>query len=160
MPSLDGNKWIANFGADISMPLFQYPNSQAKQSPASKRLRILVVEDDFIIAMLLGETLADIGHEVCAVVATEQEAVAAAAQYLPDLLIVDARLREGDGISAVDRILSTGFVPHVFVSGDRLGRELLNVRAVTLDKPYQEKALIAAIARAIASPAVVSGHPG
>ena len=83
-----------------------------------KALQILVVEDDSLIAMLLVETLAEIGHGVCSVEATESGAVAAALRCQPDLIIVDAQLREGSGVAAVDEILSTGFVPHLFISGD------------------------------------------
>ena len=83
-----------------------------------KALQILVVEDDSLIAMLLVETLAEMGHGVCGVEATESGAVFAARRCRPDLMIVDAQLREGNGVSAVDEILSTGFVPHLFISGD------------------------------------------
>jgi CheY-like chemotaxis protein len=115
-------------------------------------LRILVVEDNFVIAMLLEATLTGMGYSVCAVEATEQGAVTAAARCQPDLLIVDSRLREGNGVSAVERILQTGFVPHVFVSGVDLRAERLDARAVTLHKPYNEPELFAAIQRALAPP--------
>ncbi len=84
-------------------------------------LRILVVEDDALIGMLLGDMLEVMGHQVCAIEATEAGAVAAAAQWAPDLMIVDVNLYEGNGISAVDQILVKGFVPHVFVTGDLRG---------------------------------------
>jgi DNA-binding response OmpR family regulator len=53
-------------------------------------LRVLVVEDDPMIGMLLAEMLEAIGHDVCAIETIEAAAVAAAARYRPDLLIVDA----------------------------------------------------------------------
>jgi len=62
--------------------------------------------------------LAMMGHEVCGVETTEATAVAAALRHRPDLMIVDARLRGGCGVSAVEAILRTTFVPHLFVSGD------------------------------------------
>jgi DNA-binding response OmpR family regulator len=83
-----------------------------------KELRVLVVEDDAMIGMLLGEMLAEMGHDMCAVAATEAEAVAAACKYRPDLMIVDARLGDGSGLSAVEQIDRTGSIPHLFVSGD------------------------------------------
>lgn len=46
-----------------------------------KSLRILVVEDDAVIAMLLRELLAGIGHEVCETAANQRDAVAAAAHH-------------------------------------------------------------------------------
>src|ERR1700719_4544619 len=57
-----------------------------------KALRVLVIEDDALIAMLLSELLAGMGHDVCATAATEADAVTAATRHRPDLMIVDARL--------------------------------------------------------------------
>ena len=45
-----------------------------------KALRVLVVEDDAMIAMLLADMFAGMGHDVCAIEATEAGAVAAAVQ--------------------------------------------------------------------------------
>lgn len=113
-------------------------------------LRVLVVEDEAIIGMLLAALLGEMGHAVCAVVTTEAAAVAAAARERPDLMIVDAGLGRGSGIRAVAEILRAGFVPHVFVSGDTLSDEALDARAVVVLKPFTEPELAAAIARAIA----------
>ena len=109
-------------------------------------LRILVMEDNAIIAMLLGEVLVGMGHEICGIVATADEGVAAAARYKPDLMIVDAQLRGSSGVAAVATILKNGFVPHVFVSGNQfsmLGE--ISARAVFLGKPYDESDLLTAI---------------
>jgi two-component system, response regulator PdtaR len=75
---------------------------------AQRSLRVLIVEDDAIISMLLAELLAELGYDVCATAATEAEAVAAAIRDKPDLMIVDARLRGGSGVSAVAEILQAG----------------------------------------------------
>jgi len=114
-------------------------------------LRVLVVEDEAIIGMLLAALLGEMGHAVCAVVATEAEAVAAAAREKPDLMIVDAGLGRGSGIRAVAEILRTGFVPHVFVSGDTLSGAALDARAVVMLKPFSEPDLTRAVARAMAA---------
>lgn len=113
-------------------------------------LRVLLVEDDVMIAMLLAEILAELGHTVCAIAVTEIDAVAAALRNRPDLMIVDAGLSEGDGVSAVDTILLAGFVPHVFVTGDPLGVQALSPGAIVLQKPFFEPELIRAIERALA----------
>lgn len=113
---------------------------------------ILVIEDEAIIGLLLSEVLAGMGHEVCAVVASEEAAVAAAAQHQPDLLIVDAGLAAGSGPSAVDRILRTGFVPHVFTTGNARKVRLLKPDAIILEKPFNEADLVQAIDTALGSP--------
>jgi CheY-like chemotaxis protein len=78
---------------------------------------VLVVEDDAMIGILLAELLGEMGYQVCAIAATEDEAVADAARCKPGLMIVDQHLREGNGPSAVRRILQTGPIPCVFISG-------------------------------------------
>ena len=112
-------------------------------------LRILVVEDEIIIASLLAEVLEGMGHDVCAIEGTEAGAVATAIRCRPDLMIVDARLGDGSGLSAVERILCTGFIPHVFVSGDSTKVRALRPHAVVLQKPFREPDLARAMLRAL-----------
>lgn len=119
-----------------------------------KALRVLVVEDDVMIAMLLADVLAATGHDVCAIEATEAGAVAAAVRCRPDLMIVDARLGDGSGFSAVEQILQTGFVPHVFISGDISGVRSLKPGAVAMQKPFSESDLLRAIQRALGAAVV------
>jgi DNA-binding response OmpR family regulator len=112
-------------------------------------LRVLVVEDDAMISMLLAGLLGEMGHDVCAIEATEADAVSAAAQHRPDLMIVDARLGDGSGVSAVEEILRTGFVPHLFMSGNVSRVMALRPGAVVLQKPFHEAELARAIQRAL-----------
>lgn len=112
-------------------------------------LRVLLVEDEAIIAMLLAEVLGGMGYEVCAIEATEADAVAAAVRCRPDLMIVDARLGAGSGVSAVETILRAGPVPHVFVSGDSSSVHALRPDAVVMQKPFREADLARAIQRAL-----------
>lgn len=118
-------------------------------SVSTMPLRILVAEDDALIGMLLDEMLTDMGHHVCAVVATEADAVAAAALYKPDLAIVDARLADGSGVHAVDAMLRLGPMPHVFVTGDASGVQRSRPGAVVIEKPFREPDLVRAIQRAL-----------
>ena len=110
-------------------------------------LRILVVEDDAIIATLLAEMLVGMGHNVCATESTEADAVASAARFRPDLMIVDVRLRDGNGLSAVRRIVENGQVPHVFISADRL--QEVTPGAILLWKPFREAELVEAMGHAL-----------
>ena len=125
-------------------------NATAEQPliPQPRRLRIQIVEDDALIGLLLGDMLELMGYEVCAIEATEIAAVSAAARCEPDLLIVDANLWEGSGVSAVDQILAKGFVPHVFVTGDLRGVLDRRPAAIVISKPFTEKTLSDAIDRA------------
>jgi two-component system, response regulator PdtaR len=84
-------------------------------------LRILLVEDEAILALAFVGVLEDMGHIVCAIEFTEAAAVSAALRLKPDLMIVDAGLGEGDGVIAVDAILQSFYIPHIFISGDHKG---------------------------------------
>ena len=91
------------------------------------------------------------GHSVCAVVATEADAVAAAARHHPDLMMVDMRLGQGSGIVAMDEILRSGFVLHFFMSGNVAKFKALRPGGAVLEKPFQEADLRCAISRALES---------
>lgn len=110
-----------------------------------KSLRILLVEDDDLIALLLSAMLVEMDHAVVATAATEAEAIGAAASHKPDLMIVDMQLRQGSGVAAVARVLETGPVPHLFMSGARLRPE--EVGGVILQKPFRERDLLKAMRR-------------
>jgi CheY-like chemotaxis protein len=112
-----------------------------------KALRVLVVEDNAIIGMLLGEMLAEMGHDVCGIETTEAEAVAAAARCKPDMMIVDARLGDGSGVAAMRTILLTGPMPHLFISGAYV--EADSADAVVLQKPFHERQLVRAMDRVL-----------
>ncbi|OYU50452.1 MAG: response regulator [Rhizobiales bacterium PAR1] len=110
-------------------------------------LRVLIVEDEAMIAMLYTEVLAGLGHEVSTIARTEDEAVETARSFRPDMMIVDHHLHQGSGAAAVKRILADGYVPHVLVSGDFTGNE---TGSVCLQKPFNEAQLIRAIEVALA----------
>jgi CheY-like chemotaxis protein len=123
-------------------------------SKPMKPLRVLVAEDDTMIGTLLGEVLTGMGYDVCAIEATQADTVAAAVRHQPDVMIVDAWLGDGSGVAAVEEVLRTRFVPHVFVSGDTLAVQARCPGAVVLQKPFREADLAQAIQRALGMPAV------
>jgi CheY-like chemotaxis protein len=116
-----------------------------KRSEPMRAARVLVVEDEAVVATLLAEVLEGMGHDVCGIEAAEADAVATALRCKPDLMIVDARLGDGCGVSAVEEILRAGPVPHVFVSGDALSVQRLKPGAVVIQKPFHESDLARAI---------------
>ena len=120
--------------------------------PPLKAQRVLVVEDDALIGMLYADLLKDMGHTVCAIETTEAEAVAAAQLYRPDLMIVDAGLGKGSGVSAVNEILRSGFVPHVFISGNTASVRAKRPDAIVMEKPFRDMELARAIQRALGGP--------
>jgi CheY-like chemotaxis protein len=119
-----------------------------------KALRVLVVEDEAMIAVMLAEVLEAMGHDVCGIEATESDAVAAVARCRPDMMIVDVWLADGNGVSAVEEIRRTGPVPHVFVTADITMVKALRRDAVIIQKPYREPDLVQAMQRALGAAAL------
>lgn len=111
-------------------------------------LRILIAEDEAVIAMLLGEVLDSMGHSICATVSTDHDAIVAVAAELPDLLIVDAGLGLGSGVDAVAQIVALRHIPHIFMTGNVSAVRQLRPDAVILEKPFNEAELREAIERA------------
>lgn len=114
-------------------------------------LRILIIEDEPIIAMLFEELLTELGHNVVGIADTEAVAVAAALKHKPDLMFVDAHLGKWSGVAAVEVILRTRFIPHIFTSGDVSSVRAQRPDAIVISKPFRETDLINAIEMAMNS---------
>jgi two-component system, response regulator PdtaR len=120
-------------------------------------LSVLIVEDDAMIGLLLTEILQEMGHTVCGIVATEEDAVIGAARLQPGLMLVDVNLHEGSGVSAVRRILKSGATPCVFMSGEpvQVGWPTVPV----LRKPFAEQELVVAIAHVVGPGVMTNALP-
>ena len=110
-------------------------------------LRILVVEDDDLVGILLAETLQAMGHQVSAVVTTELAAIEAARFYAPDLVILDENLRSGRGSSAIRHIHELRAVPYLLMSGNP--PDIRSKGVTFLEKPFLEEDLRKAIRTAL-----------
>ena len=76
-----------------------YRGQAASARDAGEPARILVVEDDFLIALQAETALADAGFHVIGVAASAEEATELAAAHQPDLVVMDVRLSgQPDGI--------------------------------------------------------------
>lgn len=123
-----------------------------------KLLTILVVEDDALQALMLGEILEQIGHRVCAVTSTVTEAMAFIDRYRPTLLIVDQWLKDGTGLSLIEKVCKNGHVPHLFATVDIAIVKLTRPDAVVIQKPYKVFELENAIDRAMVAVPVIAGQ--
>jgi|SRR5690348_8683841 two-component system, response regulator PdtaR len=82
-------------------------------------MRVLIVEDDAIVAMHLAMLVAQLGNEVCAVVSSATEAVARAAALSPDVVLMDIRLAGGSsGIDAARELYSRQALRCIFLSAN------------------------------------------
>lgn len=122
---------------------------------APESLRILVVEDEFLIAADLADLLAEFGHEVCAIVSTADDACAAARRFAPDVVLTDIHLAHGSsGLDAAKRIRAELGIPSLFISGSIDGAILEQARESAplgfFSKPFEPRALRSALAIAAA----------
>jgi len=116
--------------------------------------RVLVIEDEAVIAMDIVVTVRSAGHTVVGVADTEAKAVALSEEFRPALILADVQLKDGDsGIEAVEKIMRisevpvifvTGF-PEAFLTGDKVEPTFL------LTKPFDPEALTATIGQALAT---------
>ena len=82
-------------------------------------MRVLIAEDEVLIAMHLEQLVVGFGHEVCALAISESEAVAHAATHPPDVALMDIRLANGSsGISAAGELLRRHGVRCIFLSAN------------------------------------------
>jgi DNA-binding NtrC family response regulator len=80
-------------------------------------LRVLIVEDEFLVADYLCDLIEEAGHEVVAITPSGEQAVACLEQKVIDLAILDIKLK--GKMTGIDVAASTrnGAIPHVFISG-------------------------------------------
>ena len=79
--------------------------------------RVLIIEDESIIALDLENLMTELGHEVVGIAATRDEAVKQARAQKPGLVLADIRLADGSsGIDAVSDILKGFDIPIIFIT--------------------------------------------
>lgn len=117
----------------------------------TKMPRVLVVEDEYLIRMLLEDMLADLGYEVAAAVGTIAEASDLAASGAFDVAVLDVNL-EGKEIFPVADILAKRNLPFVFVTGYGEGSLPPNYRGrPALQKPFQAEQIKIALSGLLAA---------
>lgn len=84
----------------------------------TEKVKILLVEDEAITAMMLESELQDMGYQVYNPIATGEAAVKAGKKYRFDVVLMDIRLAgKMNGIEAAKKILSYYQVPIIFMTG-------------------------------------------
>jgi CheY-like chemotaxis protein len=115
--------------------------------------RLLLVEDEIMIRMLLEDMLADLGHQVAAAASGLDDALALARNTDCDGAILDVNLN-GAEVYAVADILSERGIPFAFATGyGQRGIPQKYQGRPTLQKPFQRDDLALTLARAFAGAA-------
>lgn len=116
------------------------------------RSRVLIIEDEPIIAMDIETIVRDLGHEVTGVAVTRDEAVASARRDRPGLVLADIQLADdSSGIDAVKDILAEFQVPVIFITAfpERLLTGERPEPTFLITKPFQRSTVKAAISQAL-----------
>lgn len=102
---------------------------------------VLIIEDEFFIAFSIEDALRRHGFQSFAIAASQDEAVNAAKEQCPDLILADYNLIDGNGVDAVLRICSERSIPVLFVTanGDVVRERLPG--APVVNKPFEEHTL-------------------
>jgi DNA-binding response OmpR family regulator len=101
-------------------------------------LKVLIAEDELMIADLLEETLIMSGYEVCGIARTVDEAVALAKLHKPDLAVLDVRLAGGDrGPEIARRLSGGGTLGILYATGGGGATLTLADGSASIAKPYQ-----------------------
>ena len=123
--------------------------------------RVLIVEDEPVIAMDIAAIVRSIGHTVVGVAATKDKAVMLAEEHRPGLVLADIQLKDGDsGIATVQEILTSIDVPVIFVTGfpERLLTGEHVEPAFLITKPFDPETLKIAIGQALSLSAPAKVH--
>lgn len=107
----------------------------------------LIIEDEPIIAFHIGDLVEQAGAMTISYAQTELEAVSAALEHKPDIIVSDMRLLAGSGRDAVTSIrLRVGHVPAIFITGNPEALEGDDHDGL-MEKPFEEDRLKAIVAR-------------
>jgi len=126
----------------------------ASNSNANQTVRVLVVEDEYILAINLQESLESLGYIVLDIADSAELAIEKATQLRPNLILMDIRLRgEIDGIQAAEQIWLHLQIPVIYVTGhsdkNTVERATLTSPFGYILKPIKEQELYVAIQTAL-----------
>ncbi len=127
-------------------------DAAGRQIAAQVSSRVLIIEDEPIIAMDLDAHVVGLGHTVVGNARTRKEAVAMAKAEHPGLVLADIRLADGSsGLDAVNDILESFAVPVIFITA--FPESLLTGQrpepTFLIAKPFRESTVKAVVSQAL-----------
>jgi DNA-directed RNA polymerase specialized sigma24 family protein len=147
--SLDETATILDVDTDTVMALVDQAGRDISEQMAT---RVLIIEDEPMIAMDLKGITETLGHQVTAVARTHGDALVAATRDRPGLVLADIQLADGSsGLEAVNEMLEGFSVPVVFITAypDRLLTGERPEPAFLITKPYQPDTVKAIVSQAL-----------
>ena len=134
-------------GEDELKEAKQFPATIAEEKTNPRKPRILIIEDEFLVAWELESILQDLNLEVCGIASDAETGVDYAVNLDAELLVVDVNLGDGpDGIEAVRRIQNHRQVAVIFITAYTDQFNLSRIQAVAphalvLSKPVSRTLL-------------------
>ena len=110
-------------------------------------MRILIVEDEALIAMVLADSLEDGGHEVVGPAATMAEALALCEAAPPELAVLDVNLGDGsNGVDVARTLLERWGVLSIFASAQMMeARRARDIALGHIRKPYGAETVLRSV---------------
>lgn len=147
--SVDHVAKIMRVEADEVRRLIATANAELSQSVQG---RVMIIEDEPIIAADITDIVTSLGHDVTGVARTHKEALALGAEQEPDLILADIQLADNSsGIDAVNDLLTQMDVPVIFITAfpERLLTGDRPEPAFLISKPFQEEQVQSAVSQAM-----------
>ncbi len=120
----------------------------ALRNLANARFPVLVVEDDAMVALQLGNIVRDMGLKLTGLARNKAEAIRLSGERKPALIIADYKLQHGEtGVEVVESVSASSNPAVIYVTGyaDELHEHLVNGDAVVISKPFN----VASVANAV-----------
>jgi AmiR/NasT family two-component response regulator len=144
-----------SLGYPLSQLAHQMPTGLppvVREAPTTKRLKILIAEDEPMVAQGLRVQLEELGHSVVGIAYDGRDAVGKAESLEPDIVLLDIKMPRLDGLEATRQIMSRRPLPIVLVTAhsdpDLIQKAMMTGVMGYLLKPVDRKHLVPAIALA------------
>jgi two-component system, response regulator PdtaR len=153
---LSGVSWTVILASDSENdpPFPKTDGTSDRADSTASQGRVLVVEDEALVAWEISELLGGLGYEICGVAATADEAIRIAAERRPDLILMDVTLKgPRNGIDAAAAIQAghPARIVYVTAHSDPVTRAQMEATspAGILHKPYTDRELERAVTSAL-----------
>ena len=134
--------------------LFSQDEDSRAADEAEESMRIVIVEDDYLVASEMEGALTEAGFEVAAVASSAEEILDLAATARPALAVMDIRLRGArDGIDAALELFAKHGIRCIFATAHQTPETRARAEPAKplawVPKPYVMPALVDAVRRAV-----------
>jgi two-component system cell cycle sensor histidine kinase/response regulator CckA len=139
---------------NLSADMFGRGLTMGFASPAETKSRLLVVDDELLIASLVRKRLEAMGYSVIDTVPSGEEAIVRARETQPDLVLMDIGLKgKMDGVEAVEKIRAMMDIPVIYLTAytdpETLSRAKVTEPFGYIIKPFQDHTLKSTIEMAL-----------